>query len=99
MLVFFTSFVTIAPLQEKPSALKREHPVLKSIKILDFFFYFCVSFLPSWIRFRICNLNADPDPDPATQINADLFGSRFETLVKKVKHVSLLSGALMQQSH
>ena len=31
------------------------------------FFYFCGSFLPSWIRIR--NLNADPDP--ATQINAD----------------------------
>jgi hypothetical protein len=46
------------------------------MKILDFF-YFCGSFLPSWIRIR--NLNADPDPatqinadpDPATQINAD----------------------------
>ncbi len=25
--------------------------------------------MPSWIRIR--NLNADPDPDPATQINAD----------------------------
>jgi hypothetical protein len=63
-------------LQEKPSALKREHPALKSMKILDFF-YFCGSFLPPWIRIR--NLNADPDPatqikadlDPATQINAD----------------------------
>jgi hypothetical protein len=32
--------------------------------------------LPSWIR--IHNLNADPDPDPATQINADPCGS--ETL-------------------
>jgi hypothetical protein len=52
-------------LQEKPSALKREHPVLK---ILD---YFCGSFLSSWILIRIRNLNADPDPDPATQINAD----------------------------
>jgi hypothetical protein len=52
--------------QEKPSALKREHPVLKNMKILDFFL-FCGSFLPSWIRIR--NLNADPDP--ATQINAD----------------------------
>jgi hypothetical protein len=44
LLVFFTSFVTIAPLQEKPSALKREHPVLKSMKILDFFVFLCVIF-------------------------------------------------------
>jgi hypothetical protein len=35
------------------------------------FFYFCGSFLPSWIRIR--NLNADPEP--ATQINADPCGS------------------------
>jgi hypothetical protein len=64
-------------LQEKPSALKREHPVLKNMKIL-FFFYFCWSFLPSWIRIRIRNLNADPNP--ATQINADPCGSGSETL-------------------
>ncbi len=43
-------------------------PVLKNMKILGFF-YFCGSFLPSWIQIRIRNLNADPDP--ATQINAD----------------------------
>jgi hypothetical protein len=33
------------------------------------FFYFCGSFLPSWIRIR--NLNTGPDPDLLTQINAD----------------------------
>jgi hypothetical protein len=54
------------------------------MKILDFF-YFCGSFLPSWIRIR--NLNADPDTDPAPQINADPcgsgsgYGSVSETLV------------------
>jgi hypothetical protein len=48
------------------------------MKILDFF-YFCGSFLPSWIRIR--NLNADPDPDQATQINADPCGSGSETLL------------------
>jgi hypothetical protein len=47
------------------------------MKILGFF-YFCGSFLPSWIRIRIRNLNADPDP--ATQINADPCGSGSETL-------------------
>ncbi len=41
------------------------------------FFYFG-SFLPSWIRIRIRNLNADPDP--ATQINADPCGSGSATL-------------------
>jgi hypothetical protein len=29
-------------LQEKPSALKREHPVLKNMKILDFFLFLWV---------------------------------------------------------
>jgi hypothetical protein len=58
------------------------------MKILDFF-YFCWSFLPSWIRIR--NLNADPDP--ATQINADpcgsgsVSGSGSETL-KELNHFS-----------
>jgi hypothetical protein len=67
-------------LQEKPSALRREHPVLKNMKILDCFL-FCGSFLLSWIRIRIRNLNADPDPDPGGQINADPCGSGSETLV------------------
>jgi hypothetical protein len=47
----------------KPSALKREHPALQNMKILDFFL-FLGHFCPA-----IRNLNADPDP--ATQINAD----------------------------
>jgi hypothetical protein len=73
-------------LQEKPSALKREHPEHQNMKIFCTFFYFCGSFLPSWIRIRIRNLN--PDPDPATQINADPCGSgsgseTLETLIKK----------------
>ncbi len=57
-------------LQEKPSALKREHLALWKFCP---FFYFLGSFLPSWIRIRISNLYADPDPDPdpAAQINAD----------------------------
>ena len=63
-------------LQEKPSALKREHPVLKNMKILDFFLFL-------WVIFALL----DPDPDPATQINADPCGSGYgsgsETLVKR----------------
>jgi hypothetical protein len=54
-------------LQEKPSALKREHLVLKNMKILDFFLFLGVIF-------------ALLDLDPATQINADPCGSGSETL-------------------
>jgi hypothetical protein len=39
-------------LQEKPSALKREHSVLKNMKILDFFLFL-------WVIFGLL----DPDPD------------------------------------
>jgi hypothetical protein len=61
-------------LQNKPSALKREHPVLKNMKILDFFLFLLVIFAL-----------LDLDPDPATQINADPtgfgYGSGSETLL------------------
>jgi hypothetical protein len=53
-------------LQEKPSALKREQPELKIMKILDFT-YFSGSFLPSWIRIqqlKLMRIHADPDTDP-----------------------------------
>jgi hypothetical protein len=58
--------------QEKPSALKSEHPALQKMKILSFFLFFG-HFSPSWIRIRIRNLYADPDP--TAQINADPCGS------------------------
>jgi hypothetical protein len=58
-------------LQEKPSALKIEHPVLKNMKILDFFLFL-------WLIFALL----DPDPFPATQINADPCGSGSETLIE-----------------
>ncbi len=38
-------------------------------ELLPIFFYFCGSFLPSWIRIRIPN--TDPDPDPETRLNTD----------------------------
>jgi hypothetical protein len=44
------------------------------MKILDFFLFL-------WVIFALL----DPDPDPATQINADPCGSGSETLVKRVK--------------
>ncbi len=39
-------------LQEKPSALKREHPAFSKNGIYLTFFYFCGLFLPSWIRIQ-----------------------------------------------
>jgi hypothetical protein len=39
-------------IQEKPSALKREHPVLKNMKILNIFLFL-------WVIFALL----DPDPD------------------------------------
>jgi hypothetical protein len=39
-------------------------------ELLTIFFYFCGSFLPSWIRIRI------PDPDPLTRLNPDPFQIR-----------------------
>ncbi len=47
-------------LQEEPSALKKEHPALQNMKILYFFLHVKVIFAL-----------LDPDPDPATQLNAD----------------------------
>jgi hypothetical protein len=59
------------------SVFKREHPALQNMKILYFFPY--GSFLLSWIRIHIRIQNIDPDP--ATQINADLCESVSTTLV------------------
>jgi hypothetical protein len=49
----------MSKLLKKPSALKREHTALQNMKILYFFLYL-------WVIFALM------DPDPATQINADL---------------------------
>ncbi len=55
--------------QEKPSALKSEHPALQKMKILSFFLVF------GGIFYLL-----DPDPDPTAQTNADPCGSGSETL-------------------
>ena len=52
-------------LQEKPSAVKREHPVLKNMNSGFFSIW--------WVIFALL----DPDPDPTTQINADPCGSGY----------------------
>jgi hypothetical protein len=54
-------------LQKKPPAHKRGHPTLQNMN----FFYFCGSFLPSWIRIRIRIQITDPDPDPMVRLNSD----------------------------
>ncbi len=53
-------------IQEKPSALQREHPALQTWNFLPFI-CFCRSFMPSRIRIRIPN----PDTDPLTWLNPD----------------------------
>ncbi len=41
----------MSKLQKKPAAHKRGHPTLQNMNFKNFF-YFCGSFLPSWIRIR-----------------------------------------------
>jgi hypothetical protein len=52
-------------LRKKPLALKREHPLLGHPENI----YFCGSFLASWIRIRIPNM--DPDTHSRTCLNPD----------------------------
>jgi hypothetical protein len=67
-------------LQEKSSSLKREHPALENMQFRNVF-YFCGSFLPSWLRIRIRIQNMDPNPDPDTEYGS---GSGSTTLGNKV---------------
>jgi hypothetical protein len=53
----------MSKLQKKPAAHIRGHPTLQNMN----FFYFCGSFLLSWIRIRIPNT----DPDPLARLNTD----------------------------
>ncbi len=48
----YISLGSIKCVQVTEEALKREHPALQNMKFLNFF-YFCGSFLFSWIRIRI----------------------------------------------
>jgi hypothetical protein len=69
-------------LQEKPSALKREHPALQNMTFLYIFLFLWV-ILPSWIRIRIQQLklmqiheDLDLNPMPWPQhLRYELFGS------------------------
>jgi hypothetical protein len=62
--------IRIQGFKKKPSDLKREYPTLQNMKFLNFF-YFCGSFLPSWIRIRI------PNPDSLTRLNPGPIGIRI----------------------
>ncbi len=69
-----TIYLSLGLHKGRPSHRKSLQPSKENIQYLKTwkfwtFFYFCGSFLPSWIRIRIRNMNADPDS--ATQINAD----------------------------
>ena len=65
-------------LQKKPPAHKRGHPTLQNMN----FFYFCGSFLPSWIRIRI--QITDPDPDPMVRLNTDPIRIRIRNTGKNM---------------
>jgi hypothetical protein len=72
-------------LQKKPPAHKIGHPTLQNMN----FFYFCGSFLPSWIRILICIQITDPDPDPMVRLNTDPIRIRIRnTAYKKISFSS-----------
>ncbi len=58
----------MSKLQEKPSALKSEHPELQKLKIVSFF-------LCLWVLFALLDLDPDCESgswyDPGTQLNPD----------------------------
>jgi hypothetical protein len=59
----------MSKLQEKPSALKREHPpALQKMNLLTFSM-FAGHFCPPWIWIQI--VNPDPETDPGTPLNPD----------------------------
>ncbi len=56
----------LRPLVDQHALSSQERPFNTSKhEIFKFFFYFCGSFLPSWIRIRF------PNPDPLTRLNPD----------------------------
>jgi hypothetical protein len=56
----------MSKIQKKPAAHKKGHPTLQNMNFKKNF-YFCGSFLPSWIRIRI----RIPNPYPQTRLNPD----------------------------
>jgi hypothetical protein len=62
----YASIKYVQVAEETFSSQKRPSNTSKH-ELLQFFFYFCGSFLPSWIRIP----NTDPDPDPPARLNTD----------------------------
>ncbi len=60
--------------------------MIQHLKTWNFFniFFFCGSFLPSWIRIRIPNT----DPDPLTRLNPDPIGIRVRNPASKSQTLS-----------
>ncbi len=68
---FLKIYLSLGLHKERPSyrrSLQLSKEVIQDFKTwtLKKFFFFCGSFLPSWIRIRI------PNPDPLTRLNPDL---------------------------
>jgi hypothetical protein len=78
-------------LQKKPPAHKRGHPTLQNMN----FFYFCGSFLPSWIRIRIRIQITDPDPDPMVRLNTDPIRIRIRIHNTEAKYTIMRFFALI----
>ncbi len=74
-----TTYLSLGLHKSRPSdkislqLLKENIQHFQNMKFLIFFFYFCGSSLPSWIRIRIPNT----DPDPLTWLNSDPIGIRI----------------------
>jgi hypothetical protein len=68
----------MSKLQEKPSALIREHPALQNMKFLNFFLFL-------WVIFALL----DPDPDYESGSNPDQ-----ETLLARLVIFHLLASTV-----
>jgi hypothetical protein len=89
-------------LQEKSSALKREHPALQNMKFLDFFFV--GHFSPFWILIRIRIPDSESGSTDMTHMTTDHYGSLGHTpegqvtiyRVKKILKFKLIVNSLLR---
>jgi hypothetical protein len=73
----------MSKLQEKPSALKREHAVLQNMKFLNFFLFL-------WVLFALLDSDPNPDLDPLTWLNPDrirIWNTAFYVLLPTLLHL------------
>jgi hypothetical protein len=57
---FQFTYTPASKLEEKPSALKREHTALQKMKFMNFFYFVCDNFC-------LAESGSNPDPDPNPQ--------------------------------